>query len=169
MADVCSLHPFTEFPLAQALTGPRGWTRCPRRTAQFVAVVGSSAVGLAIADVLNQAGHFVTVFERGSRPAGQLRAWCIDHGLQDVDVDRYLMTLTGSGVVLRTNVTIGRDVPLDWLVDAYNAVVFATGEHLDVSCLRPGVFQTVGPAGGEPAAAIAIGCEIASAVNAYLR
>ena len=36
-------------------------------------MIGSGAAGLAAADALNQAGHFVTVFERAPQPGGRLR------------------------------------------------------------------------------------------------
>ena len=54
----------------------KGWVR-PRppamRTGKRVAVVGSGPAGLAAAAQLNQAGHWVTVFERADRIGGLLR------------------------------------------------------------------------------------------------
>lgn len=52
-----------------------GWIvpRVPEsRTGFSVAVVGSGPAGLAAADVLNQQGHKVTVYEREDRPGGLL-------------------------------------------------------------------------------------------------
>src|ERR1700688_4784569 len=45
----------------------------PARTGKKVAVVGSGPAGLACADQLNRAGHWVTVFERADRVGGLLR------------------------------------------------------------------------------------------------
>jgi len=42
------------------------------RTGKKVAVVGSGPSGLAAAQQLNRAGHYVTVFERADRPGGLL-------------------------------------------------------------------------------------------------
>ncbi|HZK66632.1 MAG TPA: NAD(P)-binding protein, partial [Chloroflexota bacterium] len=53
----------------------RGWMvpqRPAARTGKKVAVVGSGPSGLACADQLNRAGHWVTVFERADRPGGLL-------------------------------------------------------------------------------------------------
>lgn len=152
----------------------------PRRTGQYVAVIGSSAAGLGAADTLNQSGHFVTVFERAAR-AG------------DDTLDRDLITLAGDGVVFRTRVHVGIDLPLDWLWDDYNAIVVAIGNAvrlgrlLDGLTLRrtpegtvwcgedgmtsiPGIFLAVRPAGVQPltAPAIAAGRRVARGVDLYL-
>lgn len=53
----------------------KGWIK-PRvpsiRTGKRIAVIGSGPAGLAAADLLNQMGHTVTVFERADRPGGLL-------------------------------------------------------------------------------------------------
>ena len=43
------------------------------RTGKTVAVIGSGPAGLAAAEQLNRAGHFVTVFEKSDRIGGLLR------------------------------------------------------------------------------------------------
>jgi glutamate synthase (NADPH/NADH) len=42
------------------------------RTGKRVAVIGSGPAGLACADQLNKAGHFVTVYDRNDRMGGLL-------------------------------------------------------------------------------------------------
>lgn len=42
------------------------------RSGKKVAVVGSGPAGLAAADMLNRAGHLVTVYERDEKPGGLL-------------------------------------------------------------------------------------------------
>ncbi len=42
------------------------------RTGKRIAVIGSGPAGLACADQLNKAGHFVTVYDRNDRMGGLL-------------------------------------------------------------------------------------------------
>ena len=63
-----------------------GWiqARIPEtRTGLSVAVVGSGPAGLACADVLNQQGHKVTVYEREDRPGGLLM-----YGIPNMKLDK---------------------------------------------------------------------------------
>ena len=53
------------------------------RTGLSVAVVGSGPAGLACADVLNQQGHKVTVYEREDRPGGLLM-----YGIPNMKLDK---------------------------------------------------------------------------------
>ena len=63
-----------------------GWiqARIPEtRTGLSVAVIGSGPAGLACADVLNQQGHKVTVYEREDRPGGLLM-----YGIPNMKLDK---------------------------------------------------------------------------------
>lgn len=42
------------------------------RTSKRIAIIGSGPAGLACADQLNKAGHFVTVYDRNDRMGGLL-------------------------------------------------------------------------------------------------
>ena len=53
------------------------------RTGKKVAVVGSGPAGLACADLLNRAGHSVTVFERADRIGGLLM-----YGIPNMKLDK---------------------------------------------------------------------------------
>lgn len=53
------------------------------RTGKRVAVIGSGPAGLAAADQLNKAGHFVTVYERADRPGGLLM-----YGIPNMKIDK---------------------------------------------------------------------------------
>ena len=96
-----------------------------RKTYRFVAVIGSGPAGLIAAEELNRVGHSVTVFERADRLGGCLRDVGSEHAIDAAALDRYLMGLAAAGIIFRPRITIGFDVPADWLREDYDAVVLA--------------------------------------------
>jgi glutamate synthase (NADPH/NADH) small chain len=107
-----------------------GWAvaRPPRnRTARKVAIVGSGPAGLAAADQLNRAGHWVTVFERADRVGGLLRYGIPDFKLSKDVLDRRLDLMREEGVEFRTGVHVGVEYPAAQLVAQHDAVVLAGG------------------------------------------
>ncbi|MBL7972768.1 MAG: glutamate synthase subunit beta [Prolixibacteraceae bacterium] len=97
------------------------------RTGKKVAVVGSGPAGLSAADLLNQAGHEVTVFEKNSAIGGLLRFGIPDFKLSKSVIDRRLEIFLDEGIIFRTNVTVGVDITRDELLAQYDAVVLANG------------------------------------------
>jgi len=98
-----------------------------RRTGRRVAVAGSGPAGMAAADLLNKAGHEVTVFERDARVGGLLRYGVPDFKLGKLVIDRRVKILTEEGIIFRTGVNIGKDISLDELRGQFDAVCIATG------------------------------------------
>ena len=97
------------------------------RTGRTVAVIGSGVAGLAAADLLNKAGHEVTVFERDARVGGLLRYGVPDFKLTKSVIDRRVKVLADEGIIFKTNVNIGKDVSIDELREQYDAVCIAIG------------------------------------------
>jgi glutamate synthase (NADPH/NADH) small chain len=98
-----------------------------RRTGMRVAVVGSGPAGLAAADQLNRAGHGVTVFERADRIGGLLRYGIPEFKLEKRFLDRRIAVLEQEGIVFRTGMHIGVDVPVDDVRRDFDALVLAGG------------------------------------------
>lgn len=102
--------------------------RIPQRsTEKRVAVVGSGPSGLACADMLNQMGHKVTVFERADRPGGLLMYGIPNMKLDKKVVERRIKLMQDEGIVFRTNTEVGKNYPAVKLVDEFDAVVLCTG------------------------------------------
>src|ERR1700730_10819277 len=97
------------------------------RTGKRVAVIGSGPAGLAAAAQLNRAGHWVTVVERADGIGGLLRYGIPEFKLEKRLLDRRLALMTGEGVVFRTGVNVGADVPVDELRREFDALVLAGG------------------------------------------
>ncbi|MEI8092685.1 MAG: glutamate synthase subunit beta [Spirochaetales bacterium] len=99
----------------------------PHRTGRRVAVIGSGPSGMAAADQLNQAGHFVTVFERNDRLGGLLMYGIPNMKLDKALVEKRFALMKAEGVEFRPNTFVGRDVKPEDLVNEFDAVLVATG------------------------------------------
>ncbi len=97
------------------------------RTGKRVAVVGSGPAGLASADQLNRAGHWVTVFERADRVGGLLRYGIPEFKMEKRFLDRRVALMREEGVMFRTKANVGVDLPVDRLRNDFDAVVLAGG------------------------------------------
>jgi len=117
-----------------------GWVQ-PRppvfRTGKHVAVFGSGPAGLACADQLNQAGHFVTVFERMDQIGGLLRFGIPDFKLEKWVLDRRLAIMETEGITFITNIDIGITVPVEHL-ETFDAVVLCIGSTIPRDLQIPG-------------------------------
>ncbi|MDD3339133.1 MAG: glutamate synthase subunit beta [Lachnospiraceae bacterium] len=97
------------------------------RTGKKVAVIGSGPSGLAAADLLNQRGHLVTVFERHDRVGGLLRYGIPNMKLEKHIIDRKIAVMEEEGITFVTNVDIGKDKKPAELLKEFDRVVLACG------------------------------------------
>ena len=97
------------------------------RTGKRVAVVGSGPAGLAAAQQLNRAGHWVTVFERADRPGGLLIYGIPDFKLEKLRVWRRIDQMRAEGVEFRTNANVGVNVSVEELRRDYDALLLTGG------------------------------------------
>jgi glutamate synthase (NADPH/NADH) small chain len=108
----------------------KGWVQPeppPARTGKKVAIVGSGPAGLAAAAQLNQAGHWVTVFERADRLGGLLM-----YGIPNMKLDKRLVMrrinlLEREGITFLPNHEVGANYPAQRLLAEFEAVVLCTG------------------------------------------
>ena len=97
------------------------------RTGKKVAVIGSGPAGLSAADLLNRAGHWVTVFEKNDAIGGLLRYGIPDFKLSKSVIDRRLLLFVEEGMIFKPNVNVGVDITKEELLKEFDAVVLAVG------------------------------------------
>ena len=98
-----------------------------RRTGKTVAVIGSGPAGMAAADLLNKAGHSVTLFEKDEKAGGLLRFGIPDFKLSKAVIDRRLNLMIAEGVVVKTGVHIGKDISAWEIAAQFDAICIAVG------------------------------------------
>ncbi len=82
---------------------------------------------LAAAAQLNQAGHWVTVFERADRIGGLLRYGIPEFKMEKQVLDRRLNIMHEEGVMFRTNANVGVNVSVEELRREFDAILLAGG------------------------------------------
>jgi glutamate synthase (NADPH/NADH) small chain len=97
------------------------------RTGKKVAVIGSGPSGMAAADLLNQAGHTVTLFEKDDKAGGLLRYGIPDFKLSKTVIDRRFNMMLKEGLILKTGVTIGKDISGKELLEQFDAICITIG------------------------------------------
>lgn len=97
------------------------------RTGKRIAIIGSGPAGLSAADLLNQAGHSVTVFEKNDAIGGLLRYGIPDFKLAKSVIDRRLRLFEEEGIIFKVNSAVGSTISIETLQAEYDAILLATG------------------------------------------
>lgn len=97
------------------------------RAGKKIAVIGSGPAGLSAADLLNQQGHIVTVYEADNAIGGLLRYGIPDFKLNKGLIDRRQKILEAEGIDFVVNTKVGADVSKTELLKKYDAVCIAVG------------------------------------------
>ncbi len=97
------------------------------RTGKKIAVIGSGPAGLAAAQQLNRAGHWVTVFERADRVGGLLRYGIPDFKMEKNVIDRRVKVLEEEGIIFKVNSHIGVDINASELKSQFDAILLCGG------------------------------------------
>ena len=96
------------------------------RTGKKIAVVGSGPAGLAAAQQLNKAGHYVDVYERDPKIGGLLRYGIPDFKMEKNIIDRRLSILEEEGINFFTDKEVGKNYSVENL-KKYDSIVLCGG------------------------------------------
>jgi NADH-quinone oxidoreductase subunit F len=99
------------------------------RRSEKVAIIGSGPAGLTCAHYLALEGYPVTIFESLPVAGGMLAVGIPDCRLPKDVLEYDIDLIKKMGVEIRTDTTVGRDIPLAELRQEYQAVFIATGAH----------------------------------------
>ena len=119
----------------------RGWIKPEppsERTGKKVAVVGSGPAGMAAAQQLNRAGHWVTVLERADYIGGLLALGIPDFKLDKEVLRRRINQLAEEGVTFSTEVNVGVNYPVEELLAGFDAVCLTCGSTQSRDLAVPG-------------------------------
>jgi glutamate synthase (NADPH/NADH) small chain len=98
-----------------------------KRSGRKVAVIGSGPAGLSTADILNQYGHTITVFEADDAIGGLLRYGIPDFKLNKGIINRRQKVLEAEGIKFIVNTKVGVDISKEEILKKFDAVCLAVG------------------------------------------
>ncbi len=94
-----------------------------------VAIIGSGPAGLTAGYFLAKKGYDPTIFEALPIPGGAMAVCIPEYRLPRDVLDMDIENIKNSGVKIKTNTRIGKDIPFKKITDEYKAVFIATGAH----------------------------------------
>lgn len=113
--------------------------RIPKmRTGKKVAVIGAGPSGLASADMLNQMGHTVVVYEADNAIGGLLRYGIPDFKLNKMIIDRRQRIMEAEGIEFVVSTKAGVDIPFEELDRKYDAICVCIGSRIPRDLPAPG-------------------------------
>lgn len=118
-----------------------GWTQSQSqsyKSGKKVAVIGSGPAGLSAAQVLNELGHQVVVFEKSNRIGGLLRYGIPDFKLEKWIIDRRLDLMKREGIIFEPGVEAGIDISDRYVKQHFDAILISTGAGVPRDLKVPG-------------------------------
>ena len=100
-------------------------------TGKKVAVIGGGPGGLSAAYYLAIMGHDVTVYEQRDKLGGMLRYGIPAYRLPRERLDDEIKHILSTGIKVKTNVSIGKDMPISQIQKKFDAIYIAIGAHTD--------------------------------------
>jgi len=107
-------------------------------TGKRVAIIGAGPAGLGCADILVRNGVAPVVFDRHPEIGGLLTFGIPEFKLEKDVVKNRRTILEEMGVEFRLNIEIGKDMPLQTLLDEYDAVFLGMGTYTYMQAGIPG-------------------------------
>ena len=103
-----------------------------------VAVIGSGPAGLSCAFHLAKRGFKVKIFEAYGEPGGMMRYGIPSYRLPNYVLRQELENILKLGIDLECNIKVGVNIPMDQLIQTYDAVFLGIGAQKGLSIEIPG-------------------------------
>ncbi|MHA1309147.1 MAG: FAD-dependent oxidoreductase, partial [Candidatus Heimdallarchaeota archaeon] len=119
-----------------------------KKTGKKIAVIGGGPAGLSAAFYSRIKGHDVTIFEAMPKLGGMLRYGIPEYRLPKKILDEDIATVTKTGIKVKLNTRIGKDISFEELQKDFDAVFVAIGAwkgyqlRID-GCEKQGVMDAV--------------------------
>ena len=99
-------------------------------TGKRVAIIGGGPCGLSCAFYLQLMGHQTVVYEQRPKLGGMLRYGIPSYRLPDDDLDRDINAILSTGIQVKLDVDIGREITFDQIRSEYDSVYIAIGAQI---------------------------------------
>ena len=100
-------------------------------TNKKIAVIGGGPGGLTCAYFLSLMGHKVVVYEKMPKLGGMLRYGIPSYRLPREVLDKDIEYVLSTGIEVKYNINVGKDITIDELKKQYDAVYLSIGAHND--------------------------------------
>ncbi|MFA4836619.1 MAG: FAD-dependent oxidoreductase, partial [Dehalococcoidia bacterium] len=119
---------------------PKKMVRQNRHSAdKKVAIIGAGPAGLSCAYFLRRMGYPVTIFEKEDRPGGMMAYAIPEYRLPRTVLQNEIDWILGTGIELKTNIEVGKDITLDQLkAEGYRAFFLGVGAPKGMTLGIPG-------------------------------
>ena len=107
-------------------------------TGKRVAIIGGGPSGLSCAYYLTLMGHQVTIYEERKQLGGMLRYGIPSYRYPRHLLDREIQSILSTGIEVRTNITVGKDITFDEIHQKYDCLYIAIGAQQDKKTGIPG-------------------------------
>jgi NADPH-dependent glutamate synthase beta subunit-like oxidoreductase len=109
-----------------------------KESGKKIAIIGSGPAGLTAAFYLRKAGHAVTVYEKLPEAGGMLRYSIPPFRLPKDIVKKQIKVLENMGITFKVNLNVGKDLPVQKLLDGFDTVFVAGGTWKPLKLGVPG-------------------------------
>jgi len=106
--------------------------------AEKIAIIGAGPAGLSAAYHLAKRGYGVTIFESFPEVGGMLRYGIPGYRLPRDVIDAEAQKIFDIGVEIKTNVTVGKDIPYEQVQKDFDAIFVGIGAHGGKKLHAPG-------------------------------